>query len=1494
MKKILLTCSLICTFIFSFAQPSNDDCSGLLDLGQAPVCPVPDTFNNVGATLSSVFSNPLENIPSCFTGGVINRDVWFSFLVPPDGSVVNFTLELTGVDGPNGSILQPQVAVYRGECLPDELQELDCVTSAPGESFVELDLLGLTPGLPYFLRISDWSASATPNWGDFVLCVKEYEPVFNMGQETYTASCYGTLYDSGGPDEDYGNSENLTFTICPSDFHQCIFINVQSISLEDDFDFLNFFAGSSVTAPQISDLTGFGSGVEIQASSSCVTIQFDSDASVNDEGFELTWACSPDTCTIPPPSTCDNPNIIPALPFLASGLTTCNAGDNISASPCNNDNWLDSDDVVFTYTSPGQECIAVNITGSNTGTGIGIFDNCPNIAVDCIAQAGGGLGQANPTINAAFLENPGTYYIVVDNSGNCTPFNIEVQQVSCPVVFPSAAFCEDALSLNGCGELPAIISVAPGQGDANFIQPDVNDGCWGGFTPNFTWFFFQAQANGEFGFIMQANNPNEASDIDFQVWGPVMNPANACDFAMLNQPVRSSYAPGQEPTGMANIHPVTGLPVTDTCETVAGDDFVSTLQVQQGKYYYVLINDYGGAITSGAVSIDFAPTTPGVLDAVGVNFQISGDTVLCPGESVQLSAGGGEVYQWFPSDGLSCTFCQNPVATISSTTTYSVAINQICANDTLEVEVGLLEVDAGQDLTVCLGEAIQIVAGASFASVSYQWNDPAGFLSCTDCPDPVVTANAPGQYTFEVTATGPSCSFMDAMTLTVLPNPAPVYEINTDQQLCQGETVALGGTATPGVSYTWSSVPAGFVSNGANPVVMPSTTTVYYLEITNAECPLSSYDSLSVTVSDVPVIAVFADTLVCQEEPVVLGFTLPEPGVTYTWSPSVGLSNPNVANPVAFASQTTTYTLTADRLGCSTEASVTLDIIEISLAIAAADTIPICKGVSVPLSASALPLGTTINWSPADGSLNTTTGPDVVAMPSSATSYVASVSVPGCVKMDTVYIGVDSLPWNMNIMPADTQICEGEKVLLISPVYEPAGFSNITFQWSPPDGQLTPDSMYNMVVQPGQTTVYQRIATNGFCSDTTEAMVTVISVTSIEVVPAQPVICEGESVQLTATSPVPIDFSWEPGTGLSCTDCPNPVASPTVTTNYAIEGEYEGCPVGGSVTVEVIEAPFILPPVGVLCPGESTVLNFAPNAAWTYAWSSPDDPGFTSNEPAPVVSPAQTTAYVVNVSNGQCPPQQFSVLVEVSDNPQLLVSNDTTICGDHPVTLTADAGVSGLYTWEPGGFAGPSYPADLQEGINTFTVSFVNACDTLSETVVVEVLPGIEILEITNNKPDTVYQGTEVKLGILTSQPATSYQWSNGSIADTAVVTPLMLPAVFYAVTVTDELGCTDTASVSITVLASQFDIPNAFSPNNDDLNQYFQVIISGENIEVLSLQVWNRWGQLVYEEQNGNTGWNGEQNGEPSPSDVYVYRIVIRLPDGTEYKESGDVTLLR
>jgi gliding motility-associated-like protein len=97
--------------------------------------------------------------------------------------------------------------------------------------------------------------------------------------------------------------------------------------------------------------------------------------------------------------------------------------------------------------------------------------------------------------------------------------------------------------------------------------------------------------------------------------------------------------------------------------------------------------------------------------------------------------------------------------------------------------------------------------------------------------------------------------------------------------------------------------------------------------------------------------------------------------------------------------------------------------------------------------------------------------------------------------------------------------------------------------------------------------------------------------------------------------------------------------------------------------------------------------------------------------------------------------------------------------------------------------------------------------------------------------------------------------------------------------------------------------IPNAFTPNpngpnggipgNGTFNDVFLPITRG--VEEFEMQIYDRWGNLLFESRDKNQGWDGyDKNGRLLPSGVYVYKLVLRLSDGQRTTQIGDVTLIR
>jgi len=306
-------------FLFSFfsfsniyAQPANDDCSGIINLGTAPIGTCPSTeFTNVDATQSNVFTIATDNIPTCWSS--VNHDVWFKFDVPANASYVDFIVTVeSGGASPIGTI---KAALYRGECSVDNLAELDCKVAGAGETSVQFDASGLTPGLEYFIRVDDQSATAAPAWGTFNVCVDSL-PDFNLVCDGGSTDAEGILYDSGGPTGDYSNNENCVYT-----------------------------DGPNTNSAEIATIEGGGNCFPVQASSGCLTVEFDSNNNnLNFAGFEAIWETTAGPCpTFQAPST----NTAPLAEEVIANLHTLPSAVTVTSISCN-------DGSMATFTGAGN------------------------------------------------------------------------------------------------------------------------------------------------------------------------------------------------------------------------------------------------------------------------------------------------------------------------------------------------------------------------------------------------------------------------------------------------------------------------------------------------------------------------------------------------------------------------------------------------------------------------------------------------------------------------------------------------------------------------------------------------------------------------------------------------------------------------------------------------------------------------------------------------------------------------------------------------------------------------------------------------------------------------------------------------------------------------------------------------------------------------------------------------------------------------------------
>lgn len=184
---------------------------------------------------------------------------------------------------------------------------------------------------------------------------------------------------------------------------------------------------------------------------------------------------------------------------------------------------------------------------------------------------------------------------------------------------------------------------------------------------------------------------------------------------------------------------------------------------------------------------------------------------------------------------------------------------------------------------------------------------------------------------------------------------------------------------------------------------------------------------------------------------------------------------------------------------------------------------------------------------------------------------------------------------------------------------------------------------------------------------------------------------------------------------------------------------------------------------------------------------------------------------------------------------------------------------------------------------------------TVTDTFCVRVSKALDQIKISR---DTVIDpgGTAT----LEVSPGYAYRWYPGVDLDCTncpVVHASPDTSTRYYVEVTDSLGCTRLLTVKVSLLqapcdSSTFFIPNAFSPNDDHANDVFYVR-AASTMEI-HLEVYDRWGEKVFQSDDLNYGWDGRFRGIHLPPDVYGYYCTLRCPDGRSYFKKGNVTLLK
>ena len=298
---------------------------------------------------------------------------------------------------------------------------------------------------------------------------------------------------------------------------------------------------------------------------------------------------------------------------------------------------------------------------------------------------------------------------------------------------------------------------------------------------------------------------------------------------------------------------------------------------------------------------------------------------------------------------------------------------------------------------------------------------------------------------------------------------------------------------------------------------------------------------------------------------------------------------------------------------------------------------------------------------------------------------------------------------------------------------------------------------------------------------------TVLATQTISVVPPRDTICQGDSVQLTASGAS--TYIWNPSTGLSCTNCPDPKASPNATTTYSVTG-FNGCAFGTDTVTIVVEprGSLTISPSIQICTGDSVQLTVS--GGTNYIWKPSTFLSCTACA-NPTATPTATTTYTVVSGTGVCK-DSATVTITVTPTPTLtVVPKNPIICAGGSVILTVSG--ASAYRWTPTTSLSCNTctsPTATPTITTVYTVvGGVGTCrDTLTDTVFVLTSPTISVKAM----PDSVCQGDTI---LLVASGGGTYRWSTGQTIDSIKVVPASTKT--YTIAVSNGV-CTDSTTITV------------------------------------------------------------------------------------------------
>lgn len=612
---------------------------------------------------------------------------------------------------------------------------------------------------------------------------------------------------------------------------------------------------------------------------------------------------------------------------------------------------------------------------------------------------------------------------------------------------------------------------------------------------------------------------------------------------------------------------------------------------------------------------------------------------------------------------------------------------------------------------------------------------------------------------------------------------------------------------------------------------------------------------------------------------------IPQAGVyTYSWTGPNGFTsnqqNPTISNVTVAGSGTYTVTINSNCGSVTATTQVVVNPIPNATITNNSGTTTIdCNTPVINVTANG---GITYSWDNGLGNNANT------SINTPGTFTVTVTNAEGCINTSQITTVLSPVP---TITVNDTTICTGQSVTL-NALTSPAGG---TLLWS--NGQTNS----SITVNPMQTTWYTATYTWNGCSEGDSILVTVNPTPTVFV--NSDTICNGDTTQLVATPDlIGGSFLWSNNMTTQAINVNPGLPGSTYSVTYTLIG----CTATASGTVTVNPVPVLSINPVTMCFGETGTITAVPNIlGGTFLWSPNNQ---TTN--SITVSPSVTTTYQAQYTLNNCVSNLANGLVTIKPLPLMDFSVDTTWgCIPLNVTMSIDnPNPNTLYQWSStNNFTGTGSAVQniyLSGGCySIFVIGTLNGCVDSSSMLGAVCVEGFPTAQFSSNV--SVFTESSQTVDFTnTSIGGINYFWNFGDSESSTEFSPSHLfigtqSGAEISLTVSTAFGCQDSTSLTIGAqVGGLYYIPNAFTPDGDPFNPHFKPLFPvGFDIYNYNMLIYNRWGEVVFETNNLEVGWDGSYGTEgiDAIQGVYTYFINIKVPDiDKTIQFVGHVTLIR